>query len=69
VVMPEMGGIALFYAMQAQNLNIPVVLLTGHPLSKEMENLHTLGLASWLMKPPDLVIMSHLLAKILKSDN
>jgi two-component system, cell cycle sensor histidine kinase and response regulator CckA len=64
-VMPEMGGVALFHAMQQQKLTIPVVLLTGHPLSKEMENLETLGLAGWLSKPADLVNLSYLLAKVL----
>jgi PAS domain S-box-containing protein len=66
VVMPEMGGVALFHAMQEQNLTLPVVLLTGHPLSKEMENLQTLGLAGWLQKPPDLIKLSNLLAEVLE---
>jgi CheY-like chemotaxis protein len=65
VVMPEMGGIALFYAMQERNLTMPVVLLTGHPLSKEMENLHALGLSGWLLKPPGLASLSNLLATLL----
>ncbi|MCL4264034.1 MAG: PAS domain S-box protein [Anaerolineae bacterium] len=64
-VMPEMGGIALYHAMREQNLATPVVLLTGHPLGKEMENLQKLGLAGWLPKPPDLTNLSHLLAKVL----
>ena len=63
VVMPEMGGVALFHAMNEQHLTIPVVLLTGHPLSNEMENLREMGLAGWLPKPPDLVSLSNLLAK------
>ncbi|HRQ39094.1 MAG TPA: PAS domain S-box protein [Chloroflexota bacterium] len=64
-VMPEMGGVALYHAMCEQNLTIPVVLLTGHPLSKEMENLQKLGLAGWLPKPPDLTNLSYLLANVL----
>ncbi len=64
-IMPEMGGIALFHAIKKQNLPIPVVLLTGHPLSKEMENLQSLGLAGWLPKPPDLINLSCLLAEAL----
>ncbi len=64
-VMPEMGGMALFHAMQEQNLTMPMVLLTGHPLNKEMENLQKLGLAGWLPKPPDLANISFLLAKVL----
>ncbi len=64
-VMPEMGGIALYHAMRNRDLPVPVVLLTGHPLSKEMENLQKLGLAGWLPKPPDLSKLSHLLAELL----
>ena len=67
VVMPEMGGVALFHAMQERNLTIPIVLLTGHPLSKEMENLQQMGLAGWLTKPTDLVDLSYLLADVLAS--
>src|SRR5690606_5197423 len=33
VVMPEMGGVALFHTIREQGLDIPVVLLTGHSLS------------------------------------
>ena len=69
VVMPEMGGVALFYAMKEQNLTIPMVLLTGHPLSKEMEDLQTMGLAGWLPKPLDLVKLSSLLAELLTVPN
>jgi PAS domain S-box-containing protein len=65
VVMPEMGGIALLHAMRQRKLEIPVVLLTGHPLSREMENLQALGLAGWLPKPPTLVNLSKLLAQVL----
>lgn len=64
-VMPEMGGAALYHTLRERNLTTPVVLLTGHPLSKEMEKLQALGLAGWLPKPPNLVTLSHLLAKIL----
>ncbi len=66
VVMPEMGGIALFHALKQQNLPLPIILLTGHPQSKEMENLQALGLAGWLPKPPDLANLSHLIAKALQ---
>lgn len=64
-VMPEMGGVALYHALREQNLTIPMVLLTGHPLSKELENLKALGLDGWLPKPPNLVTLGHLLAEIL----
>jgi CheY-like chemotaxis protein len=65
VVMPEMGGIALLHAIREQKLTIPIILLTGHPLSREMENLQSLGLAGWLLKPPNLINLSQLLAQTL----
>jgi PAS domain S-box-containing protein len=64
-VMPKMGGVALLHAMRKQKLKIPLVLLTGHPLGKELENLEALGLAGWLPKPPTLVNLSRLLAQVL----
>lgn len=65
VVMPEMGGIALFHAIRQQNQTLPVVLLTGHPLSEELENLQMLGLAGCLPKPLDLVNLSYMLEELL----
>jgi PAS domain S-box-containing protein len=67
VVMPEMGGVALFHAMRERNLAMPVVLLTGHPLGKELDNLKALGLAGWFAKPINLVNMSYLLAELLST--
>ncbi|MBK8903090.1 MAG: PAS domain S-box protein [Anaerolineaceae bacterium] len=67
-VMPEMGGIALLYAMRQRNLTIPVILLTGHPLNtlnKQMTSLQPLGLRGWLPKPPNLEKLSQLLAQVL----
>ncbi|MCP4359981.1 MAG: response regulator [Chloroflexi bacterium] len=65
VIMPEMGGVALFQAIQRMNLAIPIILMTGHPMKHKMEELHTQGLASWLLKPINLqqlaeVIVQHL---------
>ncbi|MBK8900496.1 MAG: PAS domain S-box protein [Anaerolineaceae bacterium] len=65
VVMPEMGGVALFHAIREQEMQIPMVLLTGHSLSNDMENLQLLGLAGWLPKPPDLAVLSRMLAEAL----
>jgi len=39
LVMPEMGGQALFHAMRQRGLTQPVVMLSGHPMEKEMESL------------------------------
>ncbi|MCJ7549276.1 MAG: ATP-binding protein, partial [Anaerolineae bacterium] len=66
LVMPEMGGAALFHAMRQRGLTLPMVLLSGHPREKEMESLREQGLAGWMIKPPDMVKLSRLLARALR---
>jgi PAS domain S-box-containing protein len=67
VVMPDIGGVALFRAIQERGLGIPVVLLTGHAIEREMEQLRREGLAGWLRKPPDLAQLAQELARVLAS--
>ena len=67
VVMPGMGGVALFHALRQRNLAVKVVLLTGHPLEEEMERLRTQGLSDWLPKPPSLEQLAEVVARALKS--
>ncbi len=68
VVMPVMGGKALLYALRERGLMVPVVMLTGHPLKKEMEELRMQGMADWLSKPPQLEELAQALARVLKAD-
>jgi two-component system cell cycle sensor histidine kinase/response regulator CckA len=63
VVMPEMGGIALLRAIRKKGLSVPVVLMTGHPMQEELEDLLSEGLAAWLLKPPRLKLLADLIAK------
>jgi signal transduction histidine kinase/ActR/RegA family two-component response regulator len=65
VVMPGMGGQALFYAIQAQNLPIPVVLMTGHPLGEESEELHQRGLVASIQKPVNFNQLAEVLYAVL----
>jgi two-component system cell cycle sensor histidine kinase/response regulator CckA len=67
VVMPEMGGIELLRTIRHQGLNIPVILMTGHPLQEEMTALQDAGLTAWIQKPPRLKQLSHIIAQALKS--
>ncbi|MBN2393132.1 MAG: PAS domain S-box protein [Anaerolineae bacterium] len=62
VVMPKMGGVALYHAIQEQGIDIPVILLTGHPLNGELAMLHV----EWMLKPPDLAALSVIIAHLLK---
>lgn len=67
VIMPDMGGIALLDAIRQDKVDLPFVLLTGHPLNNAMKKLQELNLTGWLAKPPDLTSLSHLLANTLKN--
>jgi two-component system cell cycle sensor histidine kinase/response regulator CckA len=64
-IMPEMGGIALFHALQERKLALPFVMMTGYAVEKDVENLRALGLHSWLAKPPDMVQLAQLLQRFL----
>jgi two-component system cell cycle sensor histidine kinase/response regulator CckA len=66
VVMPGMSGVALLHALRERGLGVPVVMLTGHPLEKEMEDLRAQGLLEWLPKPPRLEDLAEVMAWALK---
>ncbi|MCP4537176.1 MAG: response regulator [Chloroflexi bacterium] len=66
LVMPEMGGRALFHTMQQRGLTLPVVMLSGHPMENELEDLQSQGLAGWMLKPPDMERLSRMLVRVLK---
>jgi two-component system cell cycle sensor histidine kinase/response regulator CckA len=68
LVMPEMGGQALFHALRQRGLTLPVVMLSGHPMENELVSLQAQGLAGWLLKPPSIEQLAHLLAQALKQD-
>jgi two-component system, cell cycle sensor histidine kinase and response regulator CckA len=51
LVMPEMGGAALFQALRQRGLTVPVMILSGHPMVAELQALQAQGLAGWLLKP------------------
>jgi len=64
-VMPEMGGIALLRALKQRDPAVKVVMLTGHWLEKEMENLRGEGLVDWLPKPPTLERLAEVVGRAL----
>jgi len=69
VVMPKMGGQALFYAMRQRGLMMPVLMLSGHPIENELEGLRAQGLAGWMYKPPNLEQLAQLLAQTLRAES
>jgi CheY-like chemotaxis protein len=66
VVMPEMGGLALFQTLKERGLGMKVILLTGHPMGKELESLEAQGLSGWLLKPPDIDGLAQAIAQALR---
>jgi two-component system cell cycle sensor histidine kinase/response regulator CckA len=64
LIMPQLGGDALLAEMRAHGLRTPVVILSGHPLEGELVELKQLGLAGWLLKPPDIKELAQLLASV-----
>jgi len=65
VVMPMMGGVGLLKQMRQRGMNTPVIIMTGHPLRDELEDLRQFGLAAWLHKPPSTAQLAHTLAHVL----
>jgi DNA-binding NtrC family response regulator len=63
-----MGGVALLHALQDRGSGVPVIMLTGHPLEKEMEDLRAHGLLEWLPKPPELKQLAEVVARALSTD-
>jgi PAS domain S-box-containing protein len=66
VVMPVMSGIALFHELQQMEAEIPIILLTGHPMDKELEALHEQGLTAWLTKPPSIEQLAQVIDDVLR---
>ena len=54
VVMPRMGGMALAHALRDRGWAMPVILMSGHPRQRNLDELLAQGVADWLPKPPDL---------------
>lgn len=69
LVMPEMGGQALFNQLKERGSSLPVVMMSGHPMENELEKLRSEGLAGWMPKPPTIEKLSRLLAGVLKEKN
>jgi PAS domain S-box-containing protein len=51
VVMPRMGGIALYNSLQERSPGLKMLFVTGHPLGEESQALLEGGSVHWLQKP------------------
>jgi signal transduction histidine kinase/DNA-binding response OmpR family regulator len=66
VVMPLMGGPALFYALKEFDPEVRMMLLTGHSMNTDMQLLLADGMAGWLRKPPQVEELARAVAEALK---
>jgi len=51
--------------LRERGLTVRVVMLTGHPLKREMEELRAKGMTDWLPKPPELEQLAEVVARAL----
>jgi two-component system, cell cycle sensor histidine kinase and response regulator CckA len=65
MIMPVMGGAELFAEIQRQPRPVPMVIVTGHQMDAEMEEMLAQGLAGWLPKPINLDGLAALLEQAL----
>ncbi len=63
LVMPEMGGKELLLAMRRAGLTNKVVIITGHPMDEERQEIVALGAVGWLSKPPSLERLAKVVAE------
>lgn len=51
LVMPEMGGVALYHALHELHPEVKVLIITGHPLEESSQALLERGNVHWVQKP------------------
>jgi CheY-like chemotaxis protein len=50
IVMPQMGGFALYQSLRVRNRDVKMLFVTDHPLEGESQNMLGKGEAHWLQK-------------------
>ena len=51
VVMPRMGGMALYEQIKQRSPDLPMLFITGHPMETDSQSLLEMGQVHWLQKP------------------
>jgi PAS domain S-box-containing protein len=58
LVMPKVGGVALFQALRKRTPGVKVIILTGYLLQKEVPMLQAQGITAVLPKPPACAVLA-----------
>ncbi len=66
IVMPIMGGRELLQALRQRYADIPIVMMTGHPMGDQLDSLMAEGMTDWLLKPLNLDKLAQLLTQLLE---
>ncbi len=68
MVMPQMNGVNLFFALRAKNPGVKVVLMTGYPLlGEDAEALLAQGMVDWIQKPIMVASLAEVISRALQS--
>ncbi len=67
LVMPELGGQALFHTLQERVWRVTMVMMTGHPMERDLRALQAQGLAGWMLKPSTVEDLASTLAQALQN--
>ena len=66
--MPEMGGMALIHALKSQNPASKMVIISGHRLREQIEDMQFQGVKAWLQKPIDLDQLARVIAQAIRAE-
>jgi signal transduction histidine kinase/putative methionine-R-sulfoxide reductase with GAF domain len=69
VVMPEMGGVALYNALRLKQPAVKMLFITGHPLDAEDQTVLEEGQVNWLQKPFNVSDFIHRLKDLLEGSS
>ena len=67
MMMPKMDGATLFRALQAQDPDIKVVIMTGYPLGEEAPKVLAQGIVDWLQKPLPMAQLANTVSRVLQN--
>ncbi|MBN1149219.1 MAG: GAF domain-containing protein [Anaerolineales bacterium] len=68
IVMPEMGGVALYNVVRDRYPGVKILFVTGHPLEEASQALLEEGKIHWLQKPFSAPQFTQMVKKLLEGD-
>ena len=69
LVMPELDGKELLREMEVRGFNIPCIILSGHPITDDVDREDFKALNGWVLKPPDVQKLARTISSVLHSDS